>query len=40
MKKIKTWLIHLLGGVTVAESRKKGKKTFRFRYERCMHRYS
>lgn len=25
MKKIKTWLIHLLGGVTVAESRKKGK---------------
>lgn len=28
MKKIKTWLIHLLGGVTVAESRKKGKKLF------------
>lgn len=29
-KKIKTWLIHLLGGVTVAESRKKGEKLFDF----------
>lgn len=28
MKKIKTWLIHLLGGVTVTESRKRGKKSF------------
>ena len=28
MKKIKTLLIHLLGGVTVAESRKRGKKSF------------
>lgn len=28
-KKIKTWLIHLLGGVTVSESRKKNGKTFR-----------
>lgn len=30
MKKIKTWLIHLLGGVTVTESRKKGEKLFNF----------
>ena len=30
MKKIKTLLIHLLGGVTVAESRKKGEKLFNF----------
>ena len=28
MKKIKTLLIHLLGGVTVTESRKKGEKSF------------
>ena len=27
-KKIKTWLIHLLGGVTVTESRKRGEKSF------------
>ena len=27
-KKIKTWLIHLLGGVTVAESRKDGEESF------------
>lgn len=25
-KKIKTWLIHLLGGVTVAENRKRNEK--------------
>ncbi len=29
-KKIKTWLIHLLGGVTVAESRKECEKLFYF----------
>ena len=29
MKKFKTWLIHLLGGVTVSESRKKYEKIFR-----------
>ena len=28
MKKIKTLLIHLLGGVTVTESRKRGEKSF------------
>lgn len=28
MKKIKTWLIHLLGGVTVTESRKNGEESF------------
>ena len=27
-KKIKTWLIHLLGGVTVAESRKRNNISF------------
>ena len=27
-KKIKTWLIHLLGGVTVAENRKRNEKIF------------
>lgn len=27
-KKIKTWLIHLLGGVTVAEKRKTNQKSF------------
>lgn len=27
-KKIKTWLIHLLGGVTVAEKRKINQKSF------------
>lgn len=28
MKKFKTWLIHLLGGVTVAESRKRNNISF------------
>lgn len=28
MKKLKIWLIHLLGGVTVSESRKKYEKIF------------
>lgn len=28
-KKIKTWLIHLLGGVTVEESKKSGKGYYR-----------
>lgn len=28
-KKIKTWLIHRLGGVTVSEKRKNNKKIFR-----------
>lgn len=28
MKKIKALLIHLLGGVTVTESRKRGEKSF------------
>lgn len=28
MKKFKIWLIHLLGGVTVSESRKKYEKIF------------
>lgn len=29
-KKIKTWLIHLLGGVTVAENRKENQEIFYF----------
>lgn len=29
MKKIKTWFIHLLGGVTESEKRKSNKKKFR-----------
>ena len=28
MKKFKIWLIHLLGGVTVTESRKNGEESF------------